>query len=378
MLHRLLAAAHGSGGFTVSDMTTLGWINVKDSGATGNGSTDDTAAVTAAIAALPSTGGVLYFPPGTYKTSGGFTLSNPVTVLGMGGGGIGGSGTYSTVSKITCTSATAVLFTVSSPNVIFSGLELHNTAGSTPSAGAGIATATSGTSSGDNLRILDCLVWGFYDGIKVTNGFSWRMSGTHVQNFVHRGLIARNDNVSDGTGGDYTVDSCWFMAGARSAATCQAINLNGGSGARLSKIEVNGDSGAFVDYGIVLQPTNGLSGFLDPWLISDCVLVGIATTAIYIGATGTNVHRVLISNTHMNPGWGGTTAGQCLTVDGTSGTISDILVSNCTLNAETTDSGAAIGLTSVDHVRITGCLSRNYGSLNTSSSCTDVVVTASA
>jgi len=41
-------------------------INVKDYGAVGNGTTDDAAAITLAIAAIPSTGGTLYFPPGSY------------------------------------------------------------------------------------------------------------------------------------------------------------------------------------------------------------------------------------------------------------------------------------------------------------------------
>jgi hypothetical protein len=43
-------------------------LNVKDSrfGATGDGSTDDTAAVQAALDAVPAAGGSVYFPPGTY------------------------------------------------------------------------------------------------------------------------------------------------------------------------------------------------------------------------------------------------------------------------------------------------------------------------
>lgn len=41
-------------------------INVKNKGALGNGSHDDTAAIQAAVNALPSTGGTIYVPPGRY------------------------------------------------------------------------------------------------------------------------------------------------------------------------------------------------------------------------------------------------------------------------------------------------------------------------
>jgi|HubBroStandDraft_3_1064219.scaffolds.fasta_scaffold00002_31 hypothetical protein len=51
------------------------WIDVRAYGATGNGTTDDTAAVQAAITA--ATGGTVYFPLGTYciKTAGGLSVT---------------------------------------------------------------------------------------------------------------------------------------------------------------------------------------------------------------------------------------------------------------------------------------------------------------
>jgi hypothetical protein len=46
------------------------WHNVKDFGATGNGSTDDTAAIQAAIDwTMSDQRGTIYFPPGQYKTT---------------------------------------------------------------------------------------------------------------------------------------------------------------------------------------------------------------------------------------------------------------------------------------------------------------------
>lgn len=79
-------------------------INVNDFGATGNGTTDDTAAIQAAISSLPSTGGVLNFPSLNYKISSTLTIgngsssaastTNAVFLVGNGGGGpFGASGT---------------------------------------------------------------------------------------------------------------------------------------------------------------------------------------------------------------------------------------------------------------------------------------------
>lgn len=45
------------------------WIDVTVYGAIGDGVADDTAAIQAAWNAMPSSGGTLYFPPGTYKCS---------------------------------------------------------------------------------------------------------------------------------------------------------------------------------------------------------------------------------------------------------------------------------------------------------------------
>ncbi|MBO03202.1 MAG: hypothetical protein CMG35_11240 [Candidatus Marinimicrobia bacterium] len=63
----------------------LGWVNVVDHGAVGNGSRDNVTEIAAAIAALPNAGGVLYFPDGDFVTSGQHTISGkPVWIKGAG------------------------------------------------------------------------------------------------------------------------------------------------------------------------------------------------------------------------------------------------------------------------------------------------------
>lgn len=65
MLHRLLLAVAGSGGFE-SKLAYLPVVNVESYGAVHDGSTDDATAINNAINALPTTGGIVYFPAGDY------------------------------------------------------------------------------------------------------------------------------------------------------------------------------------------------------------------------------------------------------------------------------------------------------------------------
>jgi polygalacturonase len=61
------------------------WLNVKDWGATGDGSTDDTTAVQTAITAMnASGGGVVFIPEATYRLDQLAAKSN-VTIIHQGG-----------------------------------------------------------------------------------------------------------------------------------------------------------------------------------------------------------------------------------------------------------------------------------------------------
>jgi hypothetical protein len=72
-------------GASAGSVNGLGWISVKASGATGDGSTDDAAAINTAIGLIPAAGGVLYFPEGTYRTTGKHSITGkPITIIGAG------------------------------------------------------------------------------------------------------------------------------------------------------------------------------------------------------------------------------------------------------------------------------------------------------
>jgi hypothetical protein len=101
---RLQTQVHGPGAYRVIVKNTTGatildednviasggsYINVTDYGATGDGTTDDTTAIQAAITALSTGGGTIYFPKGTYRTTATINVENiGITLLGDGTGGI--------------------------------------------------------------------------------------------------------------------------------------------------------------------------------------------------------------------------------------------------------------------------------------------------
>jgi hypothetical protein len=63
-------------------------VNVRGYGATGDGTTDDTTAFTNAIAAIPSAGGALIIPPGTYKATISLSSRANIRILGNAGASI--------------------------------------------------------------------------------------------------------------------------------------------------------------------------------------------------------------------------------------------------------------------------------------------------
>ncbi|GBQ69610.1 hypothetical protein AA103196_2260 [Ameyamaea chiangmaiensis NBRC 103196] len=80
----------------------LDWVNVRQFGALGDGSTDDTAAIRLAISYAQGLlcGATIYFPPGQYKVTGGLSITSPhVSLQGQGQASqIVGYGAFDTVT----------------------------------------------------------------------------------------------------------------------------------------------------------------------------------------------------------------------------------------------------------------------------------------
>lgn len=91
-----------------------GTFNVKDYGATGNGATDDTTTIRAAITACNAAGGgVVYFPPGTYKV----TVQSDGAALMCGNAFLEGDSRLSTrIAMASATGHTLQFGTTSTPS----------------------------------------------------------------------------------------------------------------------------------------------------------------------------------------------------------------------------------------------------------------------
>lgn len=89
ILNSFLSVSLDSAGYLLSTVSTGNIINIKDPryGAVGDGTTNDTTAIQSGLTALQSTGGALYFPPGTYLINAQrltYTSLLPICLFGAG------------------------------------------------------------------------------------------------------------------------------------------------------------------------------------------------------------------------------------------------------------------------------------------------------
>lgn len=212
------------------------------------GATDETAAITAAIAALGTTGGTLVFAPGKWNTTCGFTLAYPTLVTGSGQSAF--NTTFGSGTTITCSNGAATLFTVNSTYARFEKIALQDTAG-TRTAGSGIYV----TSAYQEQRVdyEGVGVFGFYDGVDVAVGSGWVMHASTVQDSAHWGVRIRNTVNPDA--GDWTIDDNVIYPKGGALA---GIQYEGSGGGKITNNKIVPNSGS-VTNGIYQDVTGNAS-----------------------------------------------------------------------------------------------------------------------
>lgn len=220
------------------------WVNVKDPryGATGDGVTDDTAAIVAAIAAVfAAGGGTVYFPVGTYKITSGLAVPSTVRLMGAMADSGGGTGTAGgAVISYALTTGNAITITrgaVSLTRVQLSDLVILGAASGWGNATTGLFLdgSTNFLARGlvENVRISR-----FGTGCKTAN----TLSVTFLDDYMH----------SNGTNLHFTAESnaCTVQGGAYRDAVTNGIRIQDTSSTAIlpgTVVESNGAVGLLID-----------------------------------------------------------------------------------------------------------------------------------
>jgi hypothetical protein len=157
-------------------------LNVKDYGAVGNGSTDDTTAIQATITAAQSAGGgTVYLPPGTYYVTSGITVSaSNIKITGHSYGGttitIGYTGSQFVGTPVFSFNGTVPLQSAPTVALTADGTVSTNTSGSYTAA----QTVSVGSSSALSVGQI-VLVGDNYTQSWLTSGWNTRYRGEYAQ-----------------------------------------------------------------------------------------------------------------------------------------------------------------------------------------------------
>lgn len=285
--------------------------NVKSYGAVGDGTTDDTTSIQNALAAIPSGGGVLYFPAGIYKYTGStLTFTKPVTVLGDGGNieyRIDASHTPS-ASTIEFDNATGTLFDLHVGGCAFRDIGLNNT--TTATAGAAILQSASGLCAFTKYHHLS--VTGFYIGVDVQAGAMNRFDGCLFLNQYNYGIKLRNISLPDS--GDHCISDCNFLG---LNTTNAGVRIESGGGPKI----INSKFIQFAN-GIDVSATAGIS--TSDLLICNNSIESCSASAISValglGATWDNI--VITGNQFLAAG-----NSYGIKVNGSGGTLAGLVIS---------------------------------------------------
>lgn len=253
-------------------------VSVLDFGATGNGSTDDTAAIQAAMDSFASVGyGDLYFPKGTYKISSALVASF--------NGRIRGDGVGSSVITTTSTTASAIRVPYSG-YIEITGLDFATSV--TKAAGAAISIEGLGGSAGQQTRIHHNRITGYYYGIDMGNAGYWTISENGIFESVQAGI--RVDNTMNYDAGDNLISGNVIQKTALTSGTSGILHVASGG------TKVIGNKILGHDRGYTLSPRSGALSVIDTQLVGNSIEDGNIAVYIQTSVAGTVVGQMVIAS----------------------------------------------------------------------------------
>ena len=292
-------------------------FNVKAYGATGDWTTDDTAAIQAAVNAAAVVGGEVFFPCGTYRTTLGIAVSSSVSFVG--------EGESCAIVRLTG-GASSSLMTISGGTVSFRNITLDanvNAAGYD-----GIDFTSGGSVSFSHATVENAANYGFYAYPKgasnvLVDQSSFTGSGTiDFAITVSGSYTASHVTLSHSTFGDQSAPST-LTAGAH-----QAIAIETGTGGTLTDIIISANQ---IYYPLLAsQESDGI--------------------VISTGGSSSTISNVTISSNNIKNGSGSAYDGSCLEVWG----ANNVTISNNIFGDNKTAIASQAGATSPIYGIISG------------------------
>jgi Pectate lyase superfamily protein len=321
-------------------------LSVKDPqfGAAGNGTTDDTAAIQAAINAVGLNGGTLYFPPGTYKTTA--TLNVAKGLVRLYGAG-------KAISTIACNQATGDTLAIGSPTSALQSVYIDGLSFS-PS----VAKA-----SGNEIHVIGNNINIFVDDVIFTGGFTHYFADSYgaassywLTNYYSQGSAGPAVAVGGNNG---FMQDVW-IADAIMGNNETHFDIVWASGFYIRNIDAELASGTALQ----INPTAGhevVAGWFESVLFDTN-----ASVAIDLSTKGGNTASLRFKDCWCS---GGNASGLIILDDVTSGgALNDIRFSGGVVQGGTQHGAFVVG---GKHIRFDGVEFSNNGSSNpgTSSGC---------
>ena len=236
------------------------WIDVTAYGAVGDGATDDTAAIQAALNAVPDSGGTVYMPKGAYVTTGTLTIVHPTYLQGAGPG----------ATKFWVKSADGDVLVVSAGSVT---IEQVGFASAVPGGARHSGAYVHFMPTAGTVTLRQFSMYGGYVGVRMQATTAW----------VENGTIFAPSSAAGGTGilvdgGDDHFYDHLTMGGGEYGVPESLMHIVGSSGSNnITNVDIGGAQNC-----LLVDPATGLAAF---WVLSsyfdNCI-----THGIYIHTTG--------------------------------------------------------------------------------------------
>jgi hypothetical protein len=265
-------------------------FNVKDYGAKGDGITDDTAAIQAAINAAVTGKGVVFIPSGAYICTSTLTVSGPVKIIGVGAGS--GDHLVSAQSRLSFATTASDGLQVNGSGCTLEDFVMINTSGA-ETAGVGIHIT-----AGSYMHVNRVGVRGFFDCLAIDTGIYYTIEASYFLLPVRYGIRIQDTAVADA--GDGFIGSGTTIY-PRSTGSTAGIRWESGGGLKIQGVKINQNGAGKWTNGIDASIPDGQGTSV--LLVESNSIEGISTAGVNITQQGTTglFGKILITGNEFGP-----------------------------------------------------------------------------